>query len=156
MLSHANLHFSGAAAQAASHVPGVNRTLLTLPLSHSYGLLVTITGMHSPELGVAVLLRWFDPARFLELIAEHRLEGHKGCGFGQAIALANRDRGDTPDEFLGQLPGQWRATGEVAKRRQVMLLQRLPEQDLEHRWNDCALLGQSGRDRSVCRYPARM
>ncbi len=74
MLSHANLHFSGAAAQEASHVPGVNRALLTLPLSHSYGLLVTITGMHSPESGVAVLLRWFDPVAFLELIAEHRLQ----------------------------------------------------------------------------------
>ena len=74
MLSHANLHFSGAAAQQSSHVPGVNRTLVTLPLSHSYGLLVTIGGMHSPELGIAVLLRWFDPAAFLELIQEHRLQ----------------------------------------------------------------------------------
>ncbi len=74
MLSHANLHFTGAAAQQASHVAGVNRTLLTLPLSHSYGLLVTITGMHSPERGVAVLLRWFDPAAFLRLIGEHRLQ----------------------------------------------------------------------------------
>ncbi len=74
MLTHANLHFSGAAAQQASHVPGINRTLLTLPLSHSYGLLVTITGMHSPESGVAVLLRWFDPVAFLKLIAEHRLQ----------------------------------------------------------------------------------
>jgi long-chain acyl-CoA synthetase len=74
MLSHANLYFSGAAAQQSSHVPGVNRTLVTLPLSHSYGLLVTIGGMHSPELGIAVLLRWFDPAAFLELIQEHRLQ----------------------------------------------------------------------------------
>jgi long-chain acyl-CoA synthetase len=74
MLSHANLYYSGAAAQQASHVPGVNRSLVTLPLSHSYGLLVTIGGMHSPEIGIAVLLRWFDPVAFLELIQEHRLE----------------------------------------------------------------------------------
>ena len=46
----------------------------TLPLSHSYGLLVTIAGLHSPERGVAVLLRWFDPAAFLALIAEYQLQ----------------------------------------------------------------------------------
>ncbi len=74
MLSHANLHFSGGSAQAAAHVPGVNRALTTLPLSHAYGLLVTIAGLHSPERGSSVLLRWFDPTAFLELIAEHRLQ----------------------------------------------------------------------------------
>ena len=30
-------------------MPGVNRALTTLPLSHAYGLLVTIAAMHSPE-----------------------------------------------------------------------------------------------------------
>jgi long-chain acyl-CoA synthetase len=74
MLSHANLHFSGRAAHDAAHVPGVNRGLATLPLSHSYGILVTIAAMHSPEQGIAVLLRWFDPAAFLGSIAEHRLQ----------------------------------------------------------------------------------
>ncbi|MGZ4173105.1 MAG: AMP-binding protein, partial [Solirubrobacteraceae bacterium] len=74
MLTHANLHYSGRAAHDAAHVPGVNRAIATLPLSHSYGILVTIAGMHSAELGIAVLLRWFDPQAFLELIAEHRLQ----------------------------------------------------------------------------------
>ncbi len=74
MLSHANLYFSGRCAYEASHVPGVNRALTTLPLSHSYGLLVTIAGLHHPEPGVSVLLRWFDPTAFLELIQEHRLQ----------------------------------------------------------------------------------
>jgi long-chain acyl-CoA synthetase len=74
MLTHANLDFAGAAGQAAGHVPGINRALMTLPLSHSYGLLVTIAGLHSPERGVAVLLRWFDPVAFLEAIAEHGLQ----------------------------------------------------------------------------------
>ena len=74
MLSHANLDFTGAAAQSSAHVPGINRGLATLPLSHAYGLLVTIAGMHSPERGLAVLLRWFDPTAFLELIAEHRVQ----------------------------------------------------------------------------------
>jgi long-chain acyl-CoA synthetase len=74
MLSHANLDFSGGAAQAAAYVPGINRGLGCLPLSHAYGLLVTIAGMHSPERGIAVLMRWFEPVAFLELIVEHRIQ----------------------------------------------------------------------------------
>ena len=74
MLSHANLYFSGGPAHDAAHVPGINRQLTTLPLSHAYGLLVTIAGMHNSEQGVNVLLRWFDPAAYLALIAEHRLQ----------------------------------------------------------------------------------
>jgi long-chain acyl-CoA synthetase len=74
MLSHASLWFSGSAVQKASYVRGVNRSLMTLPLSHSYGILVTIGGMHSPESPVTVLLRWFDPRLFLEMIAEHRVQ----------------------------------------------------------------------------------
>ncbi len=75
MLSHANLWFTGGAVQEAAHVPGVSRSLMTLPLSHSYGILVTISGMHTPERRpVTVLLRWFEPRVFLEMIAEHRLQ----------------------------------------------------------------------------------
>jgi long-chain acyl-CoA synthetase len=74
MLTHANLDFSGHAASHAAHVPGFNRALATLPLSHSYGILVTIAAMHSPEPPVAVLLRWFDPQTFLSLVAEYRLQ----------------------------------------------------------------------------------
>jgi long-chain acyl-CoA synthetase len=74
MLSHANLHFSGGSAQSAAHVEGINRSLMTLPLSHAYGLLVTIAGLHSPEAGISVLLRWFDADAFMGLIEEHRLQ----------------------------------------------------------------------------------
>jgi long-chain acyl-CoA synthetase len=74
MLSHANLYFSGAAAHEAAYVAGINRGLGTLPLSHAYGLLVTLSALHSREPGVAVLLRWFDPDAFLGLIAEHQLQ----------------------------------------------------------------------------------
>jgi long-chain acyl-CoA synthetase len=55
-------------------VPGVNRVLIPLPLSHAYGLLVTIVGMHSPERGFGVLMRWFEPEAFLRLIQEHQLQ----------------------------------------------------------------------------------
>jgi long-chain acyl-CoA synthetase len=74
MLSHASLWFTGGAVQNAAHVDGVSRSLLTLPLSHAYGILVTIAGMHAPEHPVTVLLRWFDPRVFLEMIAEHRVQ----------------------------------------------------------------------------------
>jgi long-chain acyl-CoA synthetase len=74
MLTHANLDYAGRAGFEASYVPGVNRGLASLPLSHSYGLLVTIASLHHPERGVGVLLRWFDPVAALELIAEHRLQ----------------------------------------------------------------------------------
>jgi long-chain acyl-CoA synthetase len=74
MLSHANLFFAGSAAHRAAYVPGINRGLGTLPLSHSYGLLVTVAGLHSPEQGIAVLVRWFDPDVFLALVVAHRLQ----------------------------------------------------------------------------------
>lgn len=74
MLTHGNLHFTGGAANRASHVDGLHRALATLPLSHSYGILVTIAAMHSPESPVAVLMRWFNAASVLELIEEHGLQ----------------------------------------------------------------------------------
>jgi long-chain acyl-CoA synthetase len=74
MLSHANLYYSGRSAHEAAYVPGITRGLATLPLSHSYGILVTLAGMHNPEPGVAVLLRWFDAAKFLDLTEEHDLQ----------------------------------------------------------------------------------
>jgi long-chain acyl-CoA synthetase len=74
MLSHANLDFTGHTGHDAGYAPGLSRSLTTLPLSHAYGLLVTLAGMHSREPGVSVLLRWFDPAAFLELTQEHGLQ----------------------------------------------------------------------------------
>jgi long-chain acyl-CoA synthetase len=74
MLSHANLHYSGLSAHQAAHVPGVNRGLTMLPLSHAYGLLVTVAALHLQEQGINVLMRWFDPERFLELVAEHKIQ----------------------------------------------------------------------------------
>ncbi|MDQ2896061.1 MAG: AMP-binding protein, partial [Actinomycetota bacterium] len=74
MLSHANLHYTGTAAHQSAYVPGITRGLGTLPLSHAYGILVTISGMHHPDPGFAVLLRWFDPVAFPALVAEHGLQ----------------------------------------------------------------------------------
>ena len=73
-LTHANLWHAGASSRKVSHVPGIKRALTALPLSHSYGLLVTVGGLHAPEPGQTYLQRWFDPDGFLKLAAEHRIE----------------------------------------------------------------------------------
>ncbi len=74
MLSHEALHYVGSAAYASSHVDGIDRSLATLPLSHAYGLLVTVAGFHSVARDVAVLLRWFAPAGFLSAVQDHGLQ----------------------------------------------------------------------------------
>ena len=74
MLSHEALHWAGSAAYASSHVDGVNRSVGALPLSHAYGLLVTVSGFHSSERDMSVLLRWFDPDAFLRAIEGHQLQ----------------------------------------------------------------------------------
>jgi long-chain acyl-CoA synthetase len=74
LLSHENLWFAGKAGHDAGHVPGVVRGLVPLPLSHAYGLLVTAVGLHAVEPHPTVLMRWFEPERFLELAQEHRTQ----------------------------------------------------------------------------------
>ncbi len=74
MISHASLNFTGQAVQKAAHVDGVTRHLMTLPLAHAYGILITISGLHTPERPVTVLLRWFDPGTFLAMVQEHGLQ----------------------------------------------------------------------------------
>jgi long-chain acyl-CoA synthetase len=71
-LTHANLSHAGAASRAVTHQPGVTRGISGLPLSHSFGLMVSVGGMHLPEPTTAVLLRWFDATTWLRLAAEHR------------------------------------------------------------------------------------
>ena len=46
---------------------------MPLPLSHSFGLIVTVVGLHSEEPGDAVLMTWFDPTGWLELVQEHKV-----------------------------------------------------------------------------------
>jgi long-chain acyl-CoA synthetase len=74
MLSHESLWLAGKAARDAGYVPGVVRGLTALPLSHAYGLLVTVYGLHAVEQEPSVLMRWFAADRWLELAAEHRTQ----------------------------------------------------------------------------------
>jgi long-chain acyl-CoA synthetase len=73
-LSHANLYHAGWASRQVAEVAGVTRSIVALPLSHSYGLLVTVGGLHAGEPGSTVLQRWFDAAGWLELAERHRVQ----------------------------------------------------------------------------------
>ncbi len=74
MLSHRGLWESGRGINVVAESMTSTRSLLPLPLSHAYGLIVTIGGLHSSRRMVSVLQRWFDPTGWLELVAEHKLE----------------------------------------------------------------------------------
>ena len=74
MLSHHNLWFAGAKSRESAHVPGINRAIIPLPLSHSFGLIVTVVGLHSDEVGENVLQTWFDPTQWLDLVQEHKMQ----------------------------------------------------------------------------------
>jgi long-chain acyl-CoA synthetase len=69
-LSHANLGHAGASSRQVSHVPGLTRGITALPLSHAFGLLVTVGGYQVPEPSSMILQRWFEPQSFLRLAAE--------------------------------------------------------------------------------------
>ncbi|MBO3742692.1 class I adenylate-forming enzyme family protein [Actinoplanes flavus] len=74
MLSHRGLWENGRGIEQVARTADTTRSLLPLPLSHAYGLIVVVGGLHSPRRLVSVLQRWFDPVGWLELVAEHRLE----------------------------------------------------------------------------------
>jgi long-chain acyl-CoA synthetase len=74
MLTHDNLWHAGRAGHDHGYVPGISRGLTSLPLSHAFGLLVLAVGLHAREPATTVLMRWFDPAAWLELAQEHRAQ----------------------------------------------------------------------------------
>ncbi len=73
-LSHANLFWCGWAANQNSAGADVNTALVPLPLAHAYGLLVFCIGFHRDEGGRTILMRWFDPAGWVKLAEEHRVQ----------------------------------------------------------------------------------
>ena len=73
MISHDALSASAWAATATSYQQALRSGLLPLPLSHVYGLMVSVMSLHAPDPGTSVLMRWFDPAGWLRLAAEHRV-----------------------------------------------------------------------------------
>ena len=73
MISHNALSASAWAATATSYDPVHRTALLPLPLSHVYGLMVSVMSVHAPEPGVTVLMRWFDAAGWLQLAQQHQV-----------------------------------------------------------------------------------
>jgi long-chain acyl-CoA synthetase len=74
MLSHENLYVTAKASHEHGFRSDINRTIVPLPLSHAFGLIVTVVGMHNREPNIAVLQKWFDPAEFLRLIQEQSIQ----------------------------------------------------------------------------------
>jgi long-chain acyl-CoA synthetase len=74
MLSHGGLWRVAKDAYDMSHQEGKNRALVPVPLSHAYGLIVSVAAMHMVEPQQAVLMRWFEPEAFLKLAAEQHVE----------------------------------------------------------------------------------
>ena len=74
-LTHANLFWCGWAAHQNSVRANVNTSVLPLPLAHAYGLLVFCGGFHRDEGARTILMRWFDPAGWVKLAEEHRVQG---------------------------------------------------------------------------------
>ncbi|GAA2823595.1 long-chain fatty acid--CoA ligase [Nonomuraea rubra] len=73
MLSHHGLWHVAKDAFELSHQKGKDRALVPVPLSHAYGLIITIASLHATEPQQAVLMRWFEPGAFLELAAGQRV-----------------------------------------------------------------------------------
>jgi long-chain acyl-CoA synthetase len=77
MLSHDALSSAAWAAIAAGRdndEEPTNVSLLPLPLSHVYGLSLSVMGVHATEPGTSVLMRWFDPAGWLQLADQHKVQ----------------------------------------------------------------------------------
>jgi long-chain acyl-CoA synthetase len=73
MISHNALSAAAWAATATSYEEDLSSALLPLPLSHVYGLMVSVMSLHAPGPGTSVLMRWFDPITWLELAQQHRV-----------------------------------------------------------------------------------
>jgi long-chain acyl-CoA synthetase len=76
MLTHKGLWSAGDSLHRHASDSDVrfNRSLLPLPLSHAYGLMLVCASMHSEERGFSVMQRWFDAASWVTLVEEHKLE----------------------------------------------------------------------------------
>ncbi|MHA3701949.1 class I adenylate-forming enzyme family protein [Jatrophihabitans sp. YIM 134969] len=62
-----------AAVSAGEEAP-LDVSLVPLPLAHAFGLLVTSTSLHATRPSRTVLMRWFDPTGWLDLVAAEGVE----------------------------------------------------------------------------------
>jgi len=74
MLSHDAVSSAAWAATLAGAHDGYTVSLLPLPLAHAYGLLVSAMALHAVHPSHTVLMRWFDPAGWLQLAQDERVQ----------------------------------------------------------------------------------
>ncbi|HET6212072.1 MAG TPA: AMP-binding protein, partial [Micromonosporaceae bacterium] len=119
-LTHANLIDGARAARSNSYVPGINRGLLALPLAHSFGILVTVDRLHATEPPVTALQRWFEPAGWLALAQEHRVQATAVVPSMLAMLLAQPleeyDLSELRHVFCGAAPLSLAIAGEFERR----------------------------------------
>jgi long-chain acyl-CoA synthetase len=73
MLTQSNVWHTGWVTHQLRR-PEIVRTISCLPLSHAFGVLGVAGSLHVDEPGSTVLMRWFEPLRWLELAEEHRVQ----------------------------------------------------------------------------------
>ena len=62
------------AAVQAGEDAELDTSLVPLPLAHVFGLLVTSLSLHATRPSRTVLMRWFDPTGWLDLVAAHGVQ----------------------------------------------------------------------------------
>ncbi len=79
MLSHNNLYQNAIGSFDATEAEKGTITLLSLPLAHSFGVVVMNAGNVAPfKEGFYVLMRWFDPEEVFRLIEKYRVTQFAG------------------------------------------------------------------------------
>ena len=74
MLSHDALSYAAWAGVKAGEDDEFSVGLLPLPLAHAFGLTVSALAMHAVRPSRTVLMRWFDPAGWLQLAQDERVQ----------------------------------------------------------------------------------
>lgn len=74
MLSHDAVSSAAWAAALAGVGDSYDVSLLPLPLAHAYGMLVAAMAMHAVRPSRTVLMRWFDPAGWLQLAQDEHVQ----------------------------------------------------------------------------------
>lgn len=74
MLSHENLAYCGKSSYNASNIPGLNMGMAALPLSHAFGLIITVSSVWAEEPGKGILMTWFEPTEWLNNIQQFKVQ----------------------------------------------------------------------------------
>ncbi|CAI7978996.1 AMP-dependent synthetase and ligase [Frankia sp. Hr75.2] len=122
VLSHDNVSAAAWAVHSmrlGEGLPG----LLPLPMSHVYGMTVSVMATYAETPATAVLMRWFEPVRFLELVVEHQvaqtaivpamarmildqdLDGYDLSALRQVVSGSSALPREVADEWARRLPG---------------------------------------------------